>query len=300
MIYEEIIQNLSEIIGNNKTSENVYNTFKFAEKIIQNKEIVLEINPKISPEIDIKMANTILGGMYFRKDKSGIINLVFGQKYLDTYIKNSSIHYTVLMHEFKHLYDYFLNQDSFFKSNKKERFQYELNAVNIEAEFIKYYLTGKFNLSNCENYILQSYEKDNLDSWTISNRKESADIFRIIIDLETKYKKNIISTEILMTELIQKADQLLSKADKFLSLLDVYSSSKDNFSLYGHYIRMRTFETYIKFIFKQESEMTEILIKYPDFKNKYNMIDSLLREHDEANNLYSLALDNYFENDLAN
>jgi hypothetical protein len=95
MIYEQIIHNLSEIIGNNKTSENVYNTFVFAEKAIQNKEVVLEINPKINPEIDSKMADTILGGMYVREGKSGIINLVFGKKYLDTYNKNSSIHYTV-------------------------------------------------------------------------------------------------------------------------------------------------------------------------------------------------------------
>jgi hypothetical protein len=204
------------------------------------------------------------------------------------------------MHEFKHLNDYFLNQASFFKSNKKERFQYELNAVNIEAEFIKYYLAGKYNLSKCEDYILQSYEKDNLDSWTIANRKESADIFRILNDLETKYKKNIISEEILMIELIQKADQLLSKADRFLNIFDVYSNTKDNFSSYGHYIRIRTFERYLKCIFKEESEMTEILIKYPEFKNKYYMIIDLLTKHDDANNLYSSALDNYFENDFVN
>jgi hypothetical protein len=300
MIYEQIIHDLNEIIGNNKTSENVYNTFKFAEKAIQNKEIIIEINPEINPELDYKMANSILGGMYFSKGKSGVPTLIFGQKYLETYKKNISIHYTVLMHEFKHLNDYFLNQAFFFKSNEKERFQYELNAVNIEGEFIKYYLAGKYNLSKCENYILQSYENDNLDSWTISNRKESADIFRILNDLEIEYNQKIISKDQLINKLLQIMDKLLSKADKFLSRFDVHSNTKDNFSSYGHYIRMRTFEKYLKYIFKEESELTEILIKYPEFKNKYYMIIDLLTEHDDANNLYSSALDNYFENDFVN
>jgi len=195
MVYNQIINNLNEIIGNNKTSENVYHTFKIANEAIQNNEIGLEINPIINPELNNKMANAILGGMYFRKNKSGNVNLVFGQKYLDTYTKNSSLHYTILMHEFKHIYDYIFNKASFFNSNEKEIFQYELNAVNIEAEFIKYYLSGKFNLSKCENYIFESYENDNLDSWTIANRKVSADIYQTLIDIEKKYKLNIISKE---------------------------------------------------------------------------------------------------------
>jgi hypothetical protein len=301
MIHEQIIHNLNEIIGNNKASENVYNTFVFAEKAIQNKEIVLEINPKINPEIDIKMTNTILGGMYFRKDKSGIISLVFGQKYLDTYNKNSSIHYTVLIHECKHLYDYFQNKTSFFKSNKKEQFHYELEARKTEVEFIKYYLAGKYNLSKCENYILQSYGSDNLESWTILNRKESADIYRIINDLEIKYKQNTISKEQLANELIQRADQLLEKADQFLNLYDVYNANgNDIFFRFAHYIKVKTFEKYLRFIFNEESEMREILIKFPEFKNRFNRIHFLLNQHDHANNLYSSALDNYFEDDFIN
>ena len=48
-MYDQIISNLNIIIGNNKTSENVYNTFESAKKAIQNKEIILEINPQINP-----------------------------------------------------------------------------------------------------------------------------------------------------------------------------------------------------------------------------------------------------------
>ena len=301
MIYEQIIHNLNEIIGNNKASENVYNTFIFAEKAIQNEEVVLEINPKIDPKIDFKKANTILGGMYFRESESGKPSIVFGQKYLDTYNKNSSIHHTVLIHECKHLYDFFQNKASFFKSNKKEQFHYELEAIKIEVEFIKYYLVGKYNLSKCENYILRSYENDNLESWTILNRKESADIYHIINDLEIKYKQDTISKEQLINELIQRADQLLERADQFLDLDDVYNANgNDIFSRFAHYMRIKTFEKYLRFIFNEESEMRAILMKFPEFKNRFIMIHNLLSQHDQANALYSSCLDNYFENDFLN
>ena len=300
MIYDQIISNLNEIIGNNKTSENVYNTFEFAKNVIQNKELVLEINPKINSELDNKMANTILGGMYFRKDKLGIIKLVFGQKYLETYNKNSTIHYTIIMHEFKHVNDYYQNKTSFFNSNEKENFFYELNAVNIEAEFIKHYLLGKFDLSKCENYILESYEEDNLDSWTILNRKQSADIYRFLNNMEVKYKQNIISKDQLVNELIQKATQLLTKANQFLNLFNVYNSNENNFSRFGHFIRMKTFEKYLKYIFNDESEMKEILFKNPELKDKYDTIINIILLHDGANKIYSVALENCFENDFIN
>jgi hypothetical protein len=300
MVYNHIINNLNEIIGDNKTSENVYNTFKIANEAIQNNEIGLEINPIIDPELNNKMANTILGGMYFRKNKSGNVNLVFGQKYLDTYTKNSSFHYTILMHEFKHLYDYIFNKASFFNSNEKEIFQYELNAVNIEAEFIKYYLSGKFNLSKFENYIFESYENDNLDSWTIANRKVSADIYRTLIDIEKKYKLNIISKEQLIKILLQMVDQLLIKADNLLNLFDVYNSNKNNFSPYGHFIRLKTFEKYLKYIFKNESDFNEMIMNNIEFKEKYKIIIFQITEHDQANSLYSSSLDNYWEDDIIN
>ena len=299
MIYEQILTNLSEIIGNEKASENVYNTYIFAKEKIKSNEISIEINPKISDELDYKMANTILGGMYFRKDKkSKIISLVFGQKYLDAYTKNSSIHYTILMHEFKHLNDYYLNKNNFFNSNEKSIFQYELNSINIEVEFIKYYLLGKYNLSKYENYILNSYEKDNLESLTILNKKQSVDIFRFLNNLEVEFKNKIISSEQLINELIQKADQLLDKADKFLNIYDVYNSKEDNFSRFGHYIRIKTFEKYIKYMFIDSNEIKNIILKNPDFNLKLNLIINLIMKYQEANKMYSLALDNYFENEF--
>jgi hypothetical protein len=298
MIYDQIFANLNEIIGNNKANENVYNTFIFAQEKIKNKEISIEINPNINNELNLKMANTILGGMYFRKDKFGSINLVFGNKYLDTYTKYSTIHHTILMHEFKHLNDYYQNKDNFFKSNEKETFQYELNSVNIEVEFIKYYLVGKFNLSKYENYILNRKKKDNLESLIILNKKQSVNIFRFLNNLEINYKNNEITEDQLIKELIQKTDQLLNKSDLFLNLIDVYNSSKDNFSRFGHFIRIKTFEKYLKYLFNDFNEMENIIFKNSDLEYNIISIINLIRKYDEANKMYSLALDNYFENEF--
>jgi hypothetical protein len=204
------------------------------------------------------------------------------------------------MHEFKHLNDYFLNKDSFFNSNEKNRFQYELNSINIEVEFIKYYLSGRFNLSKYEKYILNSYEKDNLESLTILRNRQSVDIFRFLINLEIDFNNKTISKDQLINELMQKSDKLLEKADKFLNLFDVYNSTEDIFPRFGYFIRIKTFEKYINYMLNDSDEMKSIILKNSDFEIKLNLIINLIMKYDEANKMYSLGLDNYFENEFEN
>jgi hypothetical protein len=92
--YQTIIYTMlgdfSAIIGNNQASEYVYSTFMLSENAVRNKDVVFKIDPKM---------NTVLGGMSFNIHESGEISLVFGLKYLDTYHSNSSIHYSILIHE---------------------------------------------------------------------------------------------------------------------------------------------------------------------------------------------------------
>jgi len=300
MIHDQIISDLTEIIGNNDISKNVYETFSFAQKTIQNKDVILETNPSIDQEWNNKMANTILGGMCFRKDKTGQLYLSFGKKYLDTYAKNSSIHYTILMHEFKHLNDYFDNKNSFFDLNWRKIFQlqYELNAIKIESEFIKYYLVGNIHISKCENYILESYEKDNLESWTIYNRKESADIYNFFMNMKLEFEQNKILKKQLEKSLMEKADKLLEKKNLFMNLFDVSNNNGNNFSRYGHFIRLKTYEKYLRYIIFEKFKMKETLFEDQNFSIMYRIISDLLEKHDHANLIYSSGLDNYWENDF--
>jgi hypothetical protein len=69
MIYDEIMQNLSEIIGTEKNSENVHKIFKNAEELFQKKEIIFEVNPRKAG---------LLNGMGFTKNESGDICVLIG------------------------------------------------------------------------------------------------------------------------------------------------------------------------------------------------------------------------------
>jgi hypothetical protein len=302
MINEQILDNLREIIGNNKVDENVYNTFVVADKAIKNKDVVLEINPNIDEKTNQKMETSILGGLYFRKNESGIISFAFGKKYLDTYSKDRCIHYIMLIHEFKHLYDY-LNTKSFFKANEKERFFHELEARKLEVNFIKYYLKDKFNLGRYENYILQSYEADNLESITITINRESVSVYQFLDDLELEYKENNMSKEQVINEIIKKADQLLEKQNCLMDIFDIYNTNiDDRYSRYGYFIRLKTFRKYVKYLLSSivcdENEKRELLINYPKVINKFDIINYLINEHQEANYLYADSLDRYFEDDF--
>jgi hypothetical protein len=113
MLCEEILNNLSDIIENNGNNDIVSTIFNFAKKVIQDKEIIMEEQPDINEETNQLMATSIFR-LFFRKDKTGYISLSFGQKYLDTYNKNSTTHYVMLIHELKHIYDYYSNKDNFF------------------------------------------------------------------------------------------------------------------------------------------------------------------------------------------
>ncbi|ULQ58665.1 hypothetical protein K7I13_08840 [Brucepastera parasyntrophica] len=134
MIAEQIMDTLKEIIETNKTEGNVYNVFFHADKAIRNKEVIVESSPNINQEINQRTATSIFWGLYFRKNESEKICLTFGHRYLDTYQQNSCVHYTMLMHEYRHLYDYYSNPETFFKSNEKERFHFELKARKIEVD----------------------------------------------------------------------------------------------------------------------------------------------------------------------
>ena len=297
MIPEQILNNLSRIIGTNKTSENVYNTFIIAKDAIQKNEVIIEINPNLNPEMNFKLENSLMGGMYFRKIKPDSLGLVFGKKYLETYTINSSIHHTMLMHELKHLYDCLTDKNIFFNSNEMERFQYELDAMNIEVEFITHYLAGNFNLSECEKYILKSYDNDNLESWTISNRSTSTETYRFLNNLGEQYKQNLVSKDELAHKLIQKADELLEKSNQFMDWLDVTNPNiGSKFPRYAHYIKLKTFKQFLIYVFNFTSEINELLEANAEFKKKNDTIDLLLCGYDQPNKYYSDGLNNYWEN----
>lgn len=283
MIYDEIMQNLNAIIGNNRISENVYNTFKVSEKIINNNEVIFKIDPNMK---------TLLNGMGFTKNETGVFLLV-GQYYLDTYNKNSSIHYTILIHELKHLYDYSINKDTFFNSTEKEKYFYEFEAKIIEAEFIKYYLMGKYDITKCEKLVLESYEKDNLDFYSILFQRVSRNIYLILNELETEYKNNKITLENIIRELVNGA----------LRLFDEYEKSNDVFKKYVNFIKIKSFRNCFEdFPLINNQKLIDNFNDIPNeykhylsdiYSQLYNIIDNYKKE----NSNYLINLQAHLENE---
>jgi hypothetical protein len=291
MICEEILNNLSEIIENSRNNDIVSTIFNFAKKVIQDNEIIMKEQPDINEEANQLMATSIFR-LFFRKDKTGYISLSFGHKYLDTYHKNSTTHYVLLIHELKHVYDYYSNKDTFFNLPPKERLYYEIEARKIEHLFIKNYLVGKYQLTKHDEYILSSYENDDLEAYNITIQKESSKMFQFILDLEADYKNNKITTQQLVDKIIQKTDPLLEKSKTFFTIISVYQQNDNNFQYYADFTRLKTFLKYFDMVIEP------FLKDYSniDLQNRIGHIRMLIQKHDHPNHIYSLSLENYFEN----
>jgi len=221
MIFDELLQNMREIINTNNECENVIEVFNFGEKLIKNNEVRFIIEPKNT---------TMLKGMFFNGNKPDDVQIIIGQKYADTYKKTSSLHHTMFIHELKHLLDYCNNKDTFMKSKYKERHYFEFAARNIEIEFIKNYLVGKFQLTKLEELVLESDEKDNLDYFSILFSRVSKQIFYLFRDFEIEYKNGTMTIEYIIREFITASEIYIGK----------YYNSSDNFTRFANYIKIKT------------------------------------------------------------
>ena len=281
-----IIGNLSKIIENNNSSDIVYNTYIVSENAIRNNLVSFKIDPKL---------DTVMSGMNFSTYETGEISLVFGLKFLDTYSINSSIHYSILIHEYRHLHDYLKGGENFInaKKDEKESYWYELDALRIESEFIKHYLAGKYSLSKFEEYLLNSLEKDYLNVASMIMHKESMNYFFYFDNLEKKYIENEISEEEIIEELERNGD----------TLIKAYNTVTDNLIIYLHYIEISTFRKYMIRILRRiinNPTMTwdEVFVKYNQIGLLYKSISEILDEDSEKQNLYIKSIYKLWEEDL--
>ncbi|MDR1838680.1 MAG: hypothetical protein LBQ93_03725 [Treponema sp.] len=281
-----IISNFNAILENNQASEIVYNTFVISENAVRNNQVAFEIDPRL---------DTVLSGMNFSIYESGEISLVFGLKYLDTYNPNSSIHYSILIHEYRHLHDYLKNTEVYLnaKEDEKESYWYELDALRIEAEFIKYYLVGKYDLSKFEEYVLYSFENNYLNSASIIILKEGMNVFFYFDNLETKYKNNEITKEEIITQLEQNGNALIRK----------YNDAKDNYSIFASYVEISTFRKYLIklltiLIDNPAMIWEEVFVQYQNIGRIYENMSGILNSNSQ--NEYLDSIYQYWEDDIVN
>ena len=284
-----IIANLDSIMENNQNSEIVYNSFIISKNAIRNKDVTFKIDPKL---------DTILSGMNFTTYESGEISFVFGLKYLDTYYPGSSIHYSILIHEYRHLHDYLTNKTAFInaKTNEKESYWYEMDAIRIEAEFIKYYLEGKYNLSRFEAYLLYSFEDNNLNTASIFLKRESWSIFWYFDNMEKRFTENKITKEEIIKELEQTGN---------LHINNYYSEAGEDYVRFIRYIEISTFRKHLirlLTIIIEKPEMTwgEVFEQYPQIEEIYKKMSEIIENSNKDQMQYLNSLYQFWENDIIN
>ncbi|KAB2881244.1 hypothetical protein F9K33_01870 [bacterium] len=94
----------------------------------------------------------------FGVDKNGKPAIIFGKFFIDLYPQNASTAYSILIHEFQHAYDSYINKDLYQISlgNPIEKTYFEMDAATVQAVFIRDYLKN-YEISPFEVYL-----KDNL------------------------------------------------------------------------------------------------------------------------------------------
>jgi len=197
----------------------------------------------------------------------------------------------MLIHELKHIYDYYSNKEILFDLTLKDRFIYEIEARKIEYEFIKNYLVGNYQLTKLENYILNSYENNELEAYNIIINRDSSKMYQFLLDLEAEYKNNNISKQQIIDKIIIKIDPLLEKSNTFLTSFSLYQQNNNHFQNYVNFIRLKTFNKFYYTIILPILGNTYSL----ELQNRIEKIFFLIEIHNQPNHQYSLSLENYFE-----
>ncbi len=100
-------------------------------------------------------------------EKGTMARIAVNHALLDSAKTHPTLAMTVIMHEMKHARDYFTIGEKYeeYMKNRLENFMYEMDALFIEALFIRDFLSPRYkNLTAFEQYVLASLEKDNLAS----------------------------------------------------------------------------------------------------------------------------------------
>jgi hypothetical protein len=287
-IINEMFVTMNTIVEKNGNADNVINTYTVAKTALDNNLVKIEIDPG---------GDMILSGMYFSRNiDTNVISLIFGKKFLDTYRQDSSIHYSILIHELRHLHDYIENKEAFTNAanDEKEKYWYELDALHIEAEFIKYYLVDNYTLSKFENYLLYSFEHNSLDAISAIMKKESRNTFFYFDKFENQYKSDNSRKNDILQTIIEDGNQFIAEYNVGIS---------DSFLCYMTFITLSTFRKYlIRFmsLIVNDPAVTwgEVFAQYPAVAGIITEIEEIQSKDIEKQNAYLHTVFNHWENDF--
>jgi|SRR5690554_3599962 len=282
--FNRILNNLDSIIGNSECQHDIIvKHYEFIKDKINNKELPIAY--------DSTLNNDFYGCASFNilRDNNHDVNLSYGQFIVDKYESNPALIYGIIINTFQAAYDYYNNQELFLisTSNQIEKTYFEMDAMTIEAIFLKVYMKSQPNLGYFEKYLM-------------------ADLSNNLYGTATLFKK----TDLRLLHQIDKLKSEDKDADKLLKEFRqigrnlIKNTTFDSGSKWTNYCSLITLKTYVYYsqqvifdIMHLKDGISEKSFNIEDYSENYEVIreiqkiigenNSFLSYHDETMELYA-------------
>jgi hypothetical protein len=159
------------------------------------------------------------------------------KKTLDLYPQKNSLLMALFVNQFKRACDYFAHTTWYteHRDNILERYLYDMDALYVEAQFIKQcILDSDYEMTKLESFIVSSLDKDDLSGASVLLFGVDKNI---VYDLYTK-RRRVADGKLNTDELLRSCVELGRK----LAISDLDTV---NWSTFIDIVRMRTYEKYL-------------------------------------------------------
>lgn len=278
-----IFINLDSVISNSQHKDRtVEEHFRFVYKKIKDGDLVVRF--------DSNLVYDFFGCSSFNVSKGANhdIEMIFGNYIIDKYLKYPYLVYAIVVHTFQYAYDYYNNQSLFMISteNQIESIFFKMDAITIEAMFLKAYSSYNKNLGPFENLIIDDF----------SNGLPSSSALFLKTDIH----------------LLHEMDALKSKSGTSKSLLDEYMNmgetliknfkleNKSEWEKYCALITLRTYVYYSKqvvfdIVYAKDGITQESFNfdRYSDIRTTIDRIINIIELNEELYNVKDKILKAY-------
>jgi hypothetical protein len=172
--FNKILKDLDSVITNSTNKHPaIEKNYKYVlDKIYQH---------KIAVKYDSTLSYSFLGCASANIIDTLNYSFVFGNFVIDAYKYFPYLIQGIIIHEFQHLYDFYTNRELIEISinNQIEKTYFEMDALTLEALFIKTYIGKRENLSPIEMYLLADIDNNLLGSATLFQKVDLGLLHRI-------------------------------------------------------------------------------------------------------------------------
>ena len=165
--FNKILSNLDSIIVNSKVQdEMVRQHYDFIKNKISTGELPVVY--------DSTLTNDFYGcaGFIVYDRKVSPTTISFGNFLIDKYPKHPELIYAIIISTFQSAYDYYTNTKLFLigATNKIEKSYFEMDAMTVEALFLKKYIKDKSKLGYVEKYLVSDLDAGLAGSATLFSK----------------------------------------------------------------------------------------------------------------------------------